>query len=207
MITFIAHLRVRPENAQAFEDLMTHVTAMTLENEPGVAYYGFAKSVDDPDTYVVVEVYRDQAACVAHGQTAWLTESVPQFLTLIDGLPDIRQYVSPGTAPVAAQFDDLSVSTEGLETVRRFSRALGDRDLTTAESLLHRDLVVHTAGGLPYSGDYYGPQGFLELFAAMTQVLDLTPAPLSQQSARRTDRCFTGSDCVSWLVPRANTPR
>lgn len=74
------------------------------------------------------------------------------------------------------------MSTEGLETVRRFSRALGDRDLTKVESLLHRDLVVHTAGGLPYSGDYYGPQGFLELFAAMTQVLDLTPGPLCQQS-------------------------
>jgi uncharacterized protein len=74
------------------------------------------------------------------------------------------------------------VSTEGLETVRRFSRALGDRDFTKVESLLHRDLVVHTAGGLPYSGEYYGPQGFLELFAAMTQVLDLTPGPLRQQS-------------------------
>jgi uncharacterized protein len=74
------------------------------------------------------------------------------------------------------------VSTEGLETVRRFSRALGDRDFTKVESLLHRDLVVHTAGGLPYSGEYYGPQGFLELVAAMTQVLDLTPGPLRQQS-------------------------
>jgi uncharacterized protein len=74
------------------------------------------------------------------------------------------------------------VSTAGLETVQRFSRALGDRDLATAESLLHRDLVVHTAGGLPYSGDYYGPQGFLELFATMTQAMDLTPGPLRQQS-------------------------
>jgi ketosteroid isomerase-like protein len=74
------------------------------------------------------------------------------------------------------------VSTEGLETVRRFSRALGDRDLTKVASLLHRDLVVHTAGGLPYSGDYYGPQGFLELFAAMTRVMDLAPGPLCQQS-------------------------
>jgi len=74
------------------------------------------------------------------------------------------------------------VSTAGLATVRRFSRALGDRDLTEVKSLLHRDLVVHTAGGLPYSGDYYGPQGFLELFAAMTQAMDLTPGPLRQQS-------------------------
>jgi len=74
------------------------------------------------------------------------------------------------------------VSTDGLATVRRFSRALGDRDLTEVKSLLHRDLVVHTAGGLPYSGDYYGPDGFLELFAAMTQVLDLTPSQLCQHS-------------------------
>jgi ketosteroid isomerase-like protein len=74
------------------------------------------------------------------------------------------------------------VSASGLETVRRFGRALGDSDLAKVESLLHRDLVVHTAGGLPYSGDYYGPQGFLELFAAMTQVLDLTPGPMRQQS-------------------------
>jgi ketosteroid isomerase-like protein len=74
------------------------------------------------------------------------------------------------------------VSAEGLETVRRFGRALGDRNFAKAESLLHRDLVVHTAGGLPYSGDYYGPQGFFELFAAMTEVLDLTPGPLRQQS-------------------------
>jgi ketosteroid isomerase-like protein len=74
------------------------------------------------------------------------------------------------------------VSTEGLVTVRRFSRALGDRDLTKVASLLHRDLIVHTAGGLPYSGDYYGPQGFLELFAAMTQVMELTPGPPCQQS-------------------------
>jgi uncharacterized protein len=74
------------------------------------------------------------------------------------------------------------VSVSGLEIVRRFGRALGDRDFNEVESLLHRDLVVHTAGGLPYSGDYYGPQGFLELFSAMTQVLDLTPGPLRQQS-------------------------
>jgi uncharacterized protein len=74
------------------------------------------------------------------------------------------------------------VSAEGLETVRRFGRALGDRDLAKVGGLLHRDLVVHAAGGLPYSGDYYGPQGFFELFAAMTEVLDLRPGPLRTQS-------------------------
>lgn len=74
------------------------------------------------------------------------------------------------------------MTAECLETVRRFGRALGERNFAQVESLLHRDLVVHTAGGLPYSGDYYGPRGFLELLAAMTQVMELTPGPLRQQS-------------------------
>jgi len=107
MITFIAHFTVAPENAAAFEELLDHVVTMS-NTEPGVVFYGMAQSVEDPTTYSVVEVYRDQEAVAAHGQTAWLTESVAQFLSLIDGLPDIRQYVSPGTVAVAAQFDDLS---------------------------------------------------------------------------------------------------
>jgi quinol monooxygenase YgiN len=108
MITFIAHLRVRPENAQPFEDLMSHVTAMTLENEPGVAYYGFARSVEEADTYVVVEVYRDQAACVEHGDTAWVRTSVPKSLLLTEGMPRLAQYVSPGAEPVISRFEDMT---------------------------------------------------------------------------------------------------
>jgi quinol monooxygenase YgiN len=107
MITFIAHFTVAPENAAAFQELLDHVVTMS-NTEPGVVYYGVAHSVEDATKYSVVEVYRDQEAVAAHGQTAWVAESVPQFLSLIDGLPDIGQYVSPGTAPVAAQFDDLS---------------------------------------------------------------------------------------------------
>jgi quinol monooxygenase YgiN len=107
MITFIAHFTVAPENSAAFEELLNHVVTMS-NTEPGVVYYGVAQSVEDVTKYSVVEVYRDQEAVAAHGQTAWVVESVPQFLKLIDGLPHIGQYVSPGTAPVAAEFDDLS---------------------------------------------------------------------------------------------------
>src|ERR1700733_11586465 len=108
MITFIAHLRGRPDNAQVFDDLMTHGAAMALENEPGVAYYGFAKSVEEADTYVVVEVYRDQAACVAHGDTDWVRESVPKSLLLTEGMPQLVQYVSPGAQPVVSRFEDMT---------------------------------------------------------------------------------------------------
>jgi quinol monooxygenase YgiN len=107
MITFIAHLHVPPANAQAFEELMTHVATMS-NDETGVVYYGFAKSVDEADTYSVVEVYRDQAACTSHGETDWVRESVPKSLLLIDGMPRLAQYVSPGAEPVDSKFEELT---------------------------------------------------------------------------------------------------
>jgi quinol monooxygenase YgiN len=107
MITFIAHFNVPPTNASAFEELLTHVAAMS-NGEPGVVYYGFAKSVEDADIYSVVEVYRDEAAVAAHGQTVWVTESVPKFLDLIEGIPEIKQYIGTGTTPVTATFEGLT---------------------------------------------------------------------------------------------------
>jgi quinol monooxygenase YgiN len=100
MITFIAHLRVSPENAPAFEALMSHVAAMTHKHEPGVVYYEFAKSVDDPDTYVVIEVYKNVEVQAAHMAAAWVRESLPVSARLIQGKPHIRQYVSAGSEPV-----------------------------------------------------------------------------------------------------------
>jgi len=103
MITFIAHLRVSPENAGAFEALMDYVCAMVAQNEPGVAYYAYAKSVDEPDTYVVTEVYRDREAHAHHMQTQWVQESLPKSAKLIEGKPEIRQYVTPGSEPAVRQ--------------------------------------------------------------------------------------------------------
>jgi quinol monooxygenase YgiN len=108
MITFVVHLHVPPRNAAAFEKLMTYVAAMSNEHEPGVVYYAFARSVGETDTYVGIEVYSDAAAVAAHGQTQWVQDAVPESLLLIEGMPQIKQYVSPGTPPIAAQFDELT---------------------------------------------------------------------------------------------------
>lgn len=107
MITFIAHFKVAPENAAEFEQLLNHVVEMS-NTEPGVVYYGLARSVEEPDTYSVVEVYRDQDAVAAHGQMKWVLDSVPKFLALIDGMPQIKQYVSSDAPPVAVPPDYLS---------------------------------------------------------------------------------------------------
>lgn len=67
-------------------------------------------------------------------------------------------------------------------TVRQFSKALGEKDLERACALLHPDLVVQEAGGLPYSGKYDGPQGFRELLAKMNDSMELTPGPVTRDA-------------------------
>jgi quinol monooxygenase YgiN len=108
LITFVAHMQVPPENAAAFEELMAYVVAMTIKNEPGVTYYDFSKSVETPDTYVVVEVYQDQDAIALHGGTAWVRESVPKMLALTVGMPHLEQCVSPGQEAVVSRFEELA---------------------------------------------------------------------------------------------------
>ncbi|ORV85252.1 hypothetical protein AWC11_20110 [Mycobacterium interjectum] len=60
-------------------------------------------------------------------------------------------------------------------TVDDFTRAIVEERFDDARALLHDDFVVHEAGGLPYSGEYRGPQAFFELLAAMNEGLELTP--------------------------------
>ena len=106
MITFITHLRVRPENGPAFEALLTRVRDSTRAHEPDVVYYDFGKSTDEAEVYFVVEVYRDAAAHAAHMRTPWVVESIPQTRRLIEGGFDIKQYVSPGTTPAVRQLKE-----------------------------------------------------------------------------------------------------
>jgi uncharacterized protein len=67
-----------------------------------------------------------------------------------------------------------------LFTVGQFSKALGEKNMERASALLHHDLVVHEAGGLPYSGEYHGPQGFRELLTTMNESMELTAGPVTR---------------------------
>jgi uncharacterized protein len=75
---------------------------------------------------------------------------------------------------MTAQTDDCRA------IVVTFVNAIGDRRLEDARSLLHDEFVVHAAGGVPYSGDYHGPEGFFELLMKIYEVLELTPSPEMQ---------------------------
>ena len=53
---------------------------------------------------------------------------------------------------------------EAVAVVREFyEKLLGEGTLPQALGLLHDDFVLHSPPGLPYGGEYHGPNGLMEL--------------------------------------------
>jgi autoinducer 2-degrading protein len=69
MLILIVHIHIKADRIEAFRDA-------TMENgrhsrmEPGIARFDVLQQTDDPSRFVLIEVYRDQAATVAHKETA-----------------------------------------------------------------------------------------------------------------------------------------
>ncbi|MBE1573067.1 putative quinol monooxygenase [Amycolatopsis roodepoortensis] len=65
MIFITAKFRVRPEHADRWPEIAREFTEATRA-EPGCLWYDWARSLDDPDEYVLVEAFRDDEAGAAH---------------------------------------------------------------------------------------------------------------------------------------------
>ena len=72
-----------------------------------------------------------------------------------------------------------------LAIVQRFSAAVREGDFDEMGRLLHDDFVAREAGGLPYSGDYRGLNGFRDLLQKMNDALTLSPGPFTSESLGR----------------------
>ncbi len=59
---FIAKLVVKPEARPEFERLQIELRKLTYENEPDAPVYELMRSQDDLNTYMVVAIFKDQAA-------------------------------------------------------------------------------------------------------------------------------------------------
>ncbi|MCX7682352.1 MAG: antibiotic biosynthesis monooxygenase [Anaerolineae bacterium] len=63
------HVHVKPEYVEAFKQA-TLENARNSVQEPGVARFDVIQQLDDPTRFILVEVYRDEAASAAHKDTA-----------------------------------------------------------------------------------------------------------------------------------------
>ena len=68
MLIVHVHVHVKPESVEAFKQA-TLANARASRQEPGVARFDVLQQQDDPTRFVLVEIYRDANAAVAHKET------------------------------------------------------------------------------------------------------------------------------------------
>ena len=74
----------------------------------------------------------------------------------------------------------MTSADEAQSIVGRFVTAVAEERADDARQLLHDQLVVSEAGGLPYSGEYLGPRGFFDVMAKMDELFDVALVELVQ---------------------------
>jgi quinol monooxygenase YgiN len=78
--SFIAELRCKPESRQRLIDLQVELKALVVEQEPDALVYELLQSDDDPDLFMVVATFTDDAAFDAHMSIDFHDRLVPPIL-------------------------------------------------------------------------------------------------------------------------------
>ncbi len=64
----LVYVRVKPENREQFLEA-TLDNARNSIQEPGAIRFDVLQQVDDPNSFILLEIYRDEAAAAAHKET------------------------------------------------------------------------------------------------------------------------------------------
>jgi quinol monooxygenase YgiN len=86
---------VRPEFADDWVDLVEEFTTASRA-EPGNILFEWYRSVEDPNTYVLVEAFRDAAAGEAHVQSDHFRTATDQLRKWLAAVPEIVHVEAPG---------------------------------------------------------------------------------------------------------------
>ncbi len=90
MIGIVAVLRVQEGKNEEFEGIFKGLSEKVRANEPGNLMYQLTKSRTEPNTYKVLELYKDQEALAHHGQTDYFKEEGRKMGPCMAGRPDIE---------------------------------------------------------------------------------------------------------------------
>jgi quinol monooxygenase YgiN len=91
-IGVVATLKVAEGENSEFESVFRELAAQVKANEPGNKLYQVFKSKADTQTYVVMEIYADQAALEAHGKSDHFKAAGPKIAPTLGGRPDIQYF-------------------------------------------------------------------------------------------------------------------
>jgi len=90
MIGVVAILKVQDGKGAEFEGVFSELSAKVRANEPGNLFYQLTKSRTEANTYKVLELYKDQDALSAHGQTEYFRDAGRQMGAFMAGRPEIE---------------------------------------------------------------------------------------------------------------------
>ena len=90
MIGVVATLKVKDGEGAGLEAVFKELAAKVRANEPGNVAYQLTKSRADPNTYKVLELYKDQDALTAHGQSDHFKEYAPKMGPFMAGRADVE---------------------------------------------------------------------------------------------------------------------
>ena len=94
MILIVVKFPVRPERADEWTGLAADY-ANAVNAEEGSLFFEWSRSLEEPDTYVCVEGFRDAAAGAAHVSTDTFTRFVEQAPDLVSAQPQIIYVDAP----------------------------------------------------------------------------------------------------------------
>jgi quinol monooxygenase YgiN len=94
MIFITVKFKVRPEYTDGWLDLVDDFTQATRA-EPGNLWFEWSRSVDDPNEFVLVEAFKDDAA-EAHVKSDHFVQAMKTLLPAIVETPRIVIFVIPG---------------------------------------------------------------------------------------------------------------
>ena len=89
-IGIVATIKVQEGKNAEFEAVFTDLAAQVRANEKGNLAYQLTKSRTDPNTYKVLELYKDQDSLTHHGGTDYFKAAGPKMGPCLAGRPEIE---------------------------------------------------------------------------------------------------------------------
>jgi len=90
MIGVVATLKVQDGKNAEFEQIFRELSQQVRANEPGNVAYQLTKSRTDPNTYKVLEIYRDQDALAQHREMEHFKAAGPKLGGCLAGRPEVE---------------------------------------------------------------------------------------------------------------------
>ncbi|UPO76578.1 MULTISPECIES: putative quinol monooxygenase [Arthrobacter] len=94
MIFIVVKFKVKPEWNDRWPELTANFTAAT-RSEPGNLWFDWSRSLEDPNEYVLVEAFKDDAAA-AHVNSSHFQQAMKDMVQALEETPQIINTVIEG---------------------------------------------------------------------------------------------------------------